>query len=420
MVRWGSGRFTGAGVKIAMFMPGLGPGALGLDVHRDFARAIETLDHQFAILTTSPGSRAVPDEVIALPEARGLRDLARALVPVLRTRALVPAAATLAAYLKRHGDAIDLLHVEVAYPTGAAVVLAAIVARWRGPIVMTPMGEDTIVVDSVRYGFRRHIVPRGLVAWTLRRATFIRSISPLLDAELATIAPATPRRVVPLNVSTQAVTAVNESRERRAERRRAARRVIDDEYGTAGKPMVLSLGRLHPFKGLDLLVRAMGSLPSARLLLVGPSLRLKRGGDTATALLRLAREIGVADRVRWVGPVPPTRSLDFLSAADVLVVPSRLESLNKVCVEAAAVGTPFVVTETTGVSAWVPADGIGLVIPANDQSAIAAAVEQLHGRSTDSDEEARRAFVQRFSPRHVAEQMAEIYREAAAGQGEGS
>ena len=123
------------------------------------------------------------------------------MAPVLRTRALVPAAAALATYLRRQGDAIDLLHVEVAYPTGVAVTLAAVVSGWRGPIVITPMGEDTIIVDSASYGYRRHLVPRRLVAWTLRRAAFIRSISPLLDAELATIAPATPRRVVPLNVS---------------------------------------------------------------------------------------------------------------------------------------------------------------------------------------------------------------------------
>ena len=85
----------------------------------------------------------------------------------------------LATYLRRQGDAIDLLHVEVAYPTGVAVTLAAVVSGWRGPIVITPMGEDTIIVDSASYGYRRHLVPRGLVAWTLRRAAFIRSISPV-------------------------------------------------------------------------------------------------------------------------------------------------------------------------------------------------------------------------------------------------
>ena len=151
---------------------------------------------------------------------------------------------------------------------------------------------------------------------------------------------------------------------------------------------------------------------------VGPSLVVKRGGDTATALLRLAAQVGVADRVVWVGPVPPERALDFLAAADALVVPSHLESLNKVCVEAAAVGTPFVVTETTGVSAWVPDDGIGLVVPPNDPTAIARAVTRVLEGSDGTDEHVRRAFVQRFSPGHVAEQMAEIYQEAAAGRGE--
>lgn len=404
-------------MRIAMFMPGLNPGALGLEVHRDFGRAIERLDHQFAIVTTTREANGEPEGMVALPATRKWLGLARALAPVLRTRALVPAVAALVPYLRCHGDEIDLLHVELAYPTGVAVTLAAIFAGWRGPIVMTPMGEDTIIVESARYGYRRHIVPRSLVAWALRRASFIRSISPLLDAELAAIAPATPRGVVPLNVSTQAMTAANDSPARRADRRQAARRGIDAEYGTAGQPLIMSLGRLHPFKGLDLLVRAMRLIPTGRLLIVGPSLTLKRDGDTATGLLRLAQRVGVADRVVWVGPVTPDRSLDFLAAADALVVPSYLESLNKVCVEAAAVGTPFVVTETTGVSAWVRDGGIGLVIPPRDPSAIAKGVTRLLEGSHGQNEQTRQAFVHRFSPMEVAAQMSDIYHEVFAGTG---
>ena len=90
-----------------MFMPGLAPDALGLGVHQDFARAIETLDHRFVILTTSAGAMAVPEEIVSLPEARRWRGLASLLAPVLRTRALVPAAVALATYLRRQGDAID-------------------------------------------------------------------------------------------------------------------------------------------------------------------------------------------------------------------------------------------------------------------------------------------------------------------------
>ena len=59
-----------------MFMPGLAPDALGLGVHQDFARAIETLDHRFVILTTSAGAMAVPEEIVSLPEARRWRGLA--------------------------------------------------------------------------------------------------------------------------------------------------------------------------------------------------------------------------------------------------------------------------------------------------------------------------------------------------------
>ncbi len=395
-----------------MFMPGLAPDALGWGVHLDFARAVRALGHEFLMLTTSPRAGTGSDGVVALQSSRVWSWVGHLLAPVVRTRALLSSSAALAGYLRRHGGSVDLLHVEVAYPTGAAVTLAAVAAGWRGPIVITPMGEDTIIVDSARYGFRRHLVPRVLVAWALRRAAAIRSISPLLDTEIAAIAPTARRRIVPLSVSTHTVTAALDSPERRAERRRSAREAIDAAHGTTDRPLILSLGRLHPFKGIDTLVRAMGTVAGGRLLLVGPSLAVRQQGDTAAALLALAEQSGVADQVEWIGPVEPERSLDILAAADVLVVPSRLESLNKVCVEAAAVGTPFVVTATTGVSAWVPNEGVGLVVPPGDPTALAAALNRVLAGAVPADERARSAFVQRFSPEQVASQVDEMYREA--------
>jgi glycosyltransferase involved in cell wall biosynthesis len=67
--------------------------------------------------------------------------------------------------------------------------------------------------------------------------------------------------------------------------------------------------------------------------------------------------------VTFLGKVPPAEALDLLAGADVLAVPSHLESMNRVCVEAAAVGTPFVVTQTTGVAGWLPGRGWGRSCP---------------------------------------------------------
>ena len=399
-----------------MFMPGLAPDALGWSVHRDFAAAVEALGHSFELLTTT-SRRGAPNEKAQarrLPVGRFWRALSPLMSPILRTGSLVPAAAALAKHLRRAGRSIDVLHVEMAYPHGAAAAIAVWASGWRGLLIVTPMGEDTLVLERARYGFRRYPVPRALVDWTLRRAAYIRCISPMLEERIAVVAPDTPRRVVPLNVSERAAAAAVDTDSQRAEYRRAARNTMDADFGTSGRPTILALGRLHPFKGIETLVRAMPSIAEGVLLIAGPSLNVTSLGDTATHLLRLARELGVGERVRWVGAVTPDRSLEVLAAADVVAVPSHLESLNKVCVEAAAVGTPFVVTETTGISAWVPDDGVGIVVAPDDPVALGRALTEVLAGRWRGDSRRRAEFVRLFTPQTVAAEVVDIYRSVMA------
>ena len=144
-----------------MFNPGLTPGSLGLEVYADLAREVEDLGHRFTMLTIGSQS-AQPDrrgELRALAASPMWRTVGAAAAPLVRTRGLLPAAAGLATYLRRDGRSIDLLHVESAYPYGAAAALAIRASGWLGPLVVTPMGEDTLVLERARYGFRRHLVP---------------------------------------------------------------------------------------------------------------------------------------------------------------------------------------------------------------------------------------------------------------------
>lgn len=419
-------------MRIAMFMPALGPTALGWKVHQDFAAAIERLGHSFTLLTT-PETGASTDQIAPQESAAGghVPSKAAATVlavppnsrlwgklgrPVFRTAGLLPSAAALTGYLRSHGDEIDLLHFEVAYPHGAAGALATTRSGWRGPVAVTPMGEDILVVRDRSYGMRRYPVPAWLVNWTLRRATALRCISPLAERQIAKLSPHNPRRVIPLNISDEAAAAAAMADEERRRFRAAARAKLDDEFGTAGRPIVLSFGRLHPFKGIDYLVEAAASIGDATVLVIGPSLSLKGVGDVATALRRKAEAEGVSDKVNIVGGVHPSRALEVLAATDVVVVPSPLESLNKVCVEAAAVGTPFVVTETTGVAAWVPDEGVGIVVPPRNATTLAWAIEEILEDHFDFDAGEATRFAERFVPDRIAAEVMEFYEEATSGR----
>jgi len=83
--------------------------------------------------------------------------------------------------------------------------------------------------------------------------------------------------------------------------------------------------------------------------------------------------------------------------------------MNRVCVEAAAVATPFVVTQTTGVAGWLPGPGVGVVVPSSDPGALAAALDSVIGGGFARDAERTVEFVRRFAPDRVAAELVELY-----------
>jgi glycosyltransferase involved in cell wall biosynthesis len=126
------------------------------------------------------------------------------------------------------------------------------------------------------------------------------------------------------------------------------------------------VGRLDQVKGHDIAVRALPGLPEVRLVIVG-------SGPERAALLQLARDLGVADRVSlngWSGDVGTQ-----LAGFDVFCHPSRYEGLGLALVEAMAAGLPCVASEVGGVPEVL--GRCGVLVPPEDPAALALAVRQL-------------------------------------------
>jgi glycosyltransferase involved in cell wall biosynthesis len=137
--------------------------------------------------------------------------------------------------------------------------------------------------------------------------------------------------------------------------------------------VVGGIGRLHRQKGFDVLVRAMVGVPGAHLLLVGD-------GPERDALTGLAERLGVADRLTITGWVE--RPSDWLSAMDVLAMPSRFEGLPLVLLEAMASGRAVVGTDVGSVGDALRHEETGLVVPRDDDVALAGALQRLrHDRA---------------------------------------
>jgi glycosyltransferase involved in cell wall biosynthesis len=129
---------------------------------------------------------------------------------------------------------------------------------------------------------------------------------------------------------------------------------------------VLFLGRLAAQKRPDLALRALARVPGAEL-------EVANDGPDRAALERLAAELGVASRVRFLGYRDDVPAL--LSRAACLLVTSDYEGASLVIPEAMAAGVPVVATRAGGVEDVL--GGGGVVVDRGDAAAVAAALERV-------------------------------------------
>jgi D-inositol-3-phosphate glycosyltransferase len=148
--------------------------------------------------------------------------------------------------------------------------------------------------------------------------------------------------------------------------------------GVDAPRMLLFVGRIQPLKGIDLAVRTLAVLDDPKTTLVvvgGPS-----GPDGNRELhnaRRLAAELGVGDRIRWVRPQRHDRLADYYRAADVCIVPSHSESFGLVALEAAACGTPVVAAAVGGLRSLVDHEHTGYLVEGRDPASFAGPVDAL-------------------------------------------
>ena len=143
-----------------------------------------------------------------------------------------------------------------------------------------------------------------------------------------------------------------------------------------GVPLLLALGRLHRNKGFDVLLRALAALPEHWLWIGGE-------GPLEAELRRLADELGVAGRVRFLGWRDDTAPL--FGAADAFVCSSRIEPFGNIVVEAWAARVPLVAARVQGPAALLSDGEDGLLVPPEDAGAMAAAIRRLAGEPALAD-----------------------------------
>ena len=247
--------------------------------------------------------------------------------------------------LQRAGR-LDIIDAHFGYPDGYA---ATLLGRWlKVPVTITMRGTET------RHARDAALVPK--LALALRRASEVFAVSQSLRrVALALGTPADKVRVIGNGVDL----------------RKFSPLPADDARLALGLPLrvpvLVSVGGLVARKGfhrvIELLPALRQNFPGLIYLVVGgPSPE----GDMTDALNRQVAEGGLGDAVRFLGPLPPERIREPLSAANVFVLATRNEGWANVFLEAMACGLPVVTTDVGGNAEVVSSDKLGTVVPFGD------------------------------------------------------
>ncbi|OGX23092.1 MAG: hypothetical protein A3K54_04520 [Omnitrophica WOR_2 bacterium RBG_13_44_8] len=302
----------------------------------------------------------------------------------------LPLTLSLPFWLKR--QEADILHFHLPNPLS---VLSYFLSRPKGRVVVSYHS------DIVKQRFFLPLIKPLLIRFLKKAETIIVTSENIIEDSLILKKFRDKCKVIPCGIDLSRFRPDSEVLKKAEE--------IKQKYG---KPLILFVGRLVYYKGLEYLIKAMQEI-EAKLLIVGD-------GPLRNKLQRLAGHLGVGGKIIWIGEIENEKIAAYYYACDIFVLPSNIkaESFGIVQVEAFACGKPVVSTNLpTGVP-FVNLHGkTGLVVPPGNSSALADAINRLLGSSQLCKiygQNARERVEKEFTKEGMADAVLKVYR--AAGQ----
>jgi glycosyltransferase involved in cell wall biosynthesis len=253
------------------------------------------------------------------------------------------------------------------------------------PLVTTLHGTDVRMVRNIS-------MSRPAFRHVMKHSAAVTAVSRWLADEAQSIVSIAPPIVAPMPVATELFTPdASVERQRR----------------------LLFVGRLMAQKGIELLIDALAELPAdVALDVIG-------GGPDRSVLEARAAALGVAERVTWHGAVKQFELPQFYRKAAALVLPSELEGLGLVAVEAQLCETPVVAFASGGIVDVIQHERTGLLVPERTAGALAAALRDLlssSDRGATMGAASRLTALATFAPESVARRYAEVYASVIAAR----
>jgi N-acetyl-alpha-D-glucosaminyl L-malate synthase BshA len=289
---------------------------------------------------------------------------------------------------------LDLLHVHYAIPHSVSALLARQMLATRGrrlPFVTTLHGTDITLV-----GLDRSYLP--ITRYAIQESDGVTSISDYLkDKTVEDFGVTRGIEVVPNFVNCDVYTPIADE-ERRAEARR--------KLAAPNEAILMHLSNFRPVKRVVDVVRIFAAVVRqipAQLVLVGD------GPDRSEAEW-LARDLGIQTHVHFLGKQESVNEL--LPLADLLLMPSQLESFGLAALEAMACKVPSIATRVGGVPELIDDGVTGLLYPVGDVKAMAEGALELLGdkpRLEAMRDAARKTAQKRFCATLVVPQYIRYY-----------
>ena len=334
--------------------------------------------------------------LVCQPRGRGRRDSVNG-VTVVRAASLgilfsMPVSLDFPFLLRRLSKNVDILHFHTPFPLG---IVSYLVARPKGKVVL--WWHSDIVRQKKIMLFYRPLLRR-----------FLNRADKIIVASIEHIQNSRYLRdfkekceVVPFGIDARCYELNSDMQEK-----------VKEIRSKHGSNIVLFVGRLIYYKGVEYLIRAMKDV-GGRLLVVGE-------GPMESQLRSQVAELGIKNKVTFIGKVQDRDMAVYYHSCDVFVLPSIAcsEAFGIVQLEAMACGKPVVNTDLpTGVPKVSRNGETGITVPPADSAAMSEAINRL---LMDSDfrqicgSNARRRIEEHFSMSHMIDGVYQIYQKVLA------